>query len=205
MATVVNFSRKKDPWLTESLVKSPNAESVVIKVIEDPEQPPENYYAEAIRSRSISPEMERETVPSSPIDGHGSPPIAIPQPAGATHPSPPEGDRSTLIDPSRTSPVVPIRSMFPTYNPSLGLNQQQYYPQPVAELLRGNVSQQEYNPSRSPSRMDEALGGPRTAPASIVDFPSDVLSVKEPKLSSVRELEKLWTASNGAYDPDAMF
>ena len=63
------------------------------------------------------------------------------------------------------------------------------------------MSREEYNPSRSPSRLDEALG-PRTAPASIVDFPVDVPFMKEPKFSSISELEKLWAATNGAIEPD---
>ena len=94
--------------------------------------------------------------------------------------------------------------MFPTYNPSLRLSQQQYYPQRATDVLRENVSRDDYIPSRSPSRLDEALGGPRTAPASIVNFPLDVLAVKEPQFSSVAELEKLWAATNGAQEPGTL-
>jgi hypothetical protein len=201
---VVNFSRKTDPSSTESLVKSPNAESVVIRIIEDPEQEPEAYYGLDSGSRSQFLEMEHETVPASPIDGHRPSPINIPPPARVENPAPPPGDRATYIDPSPTSAVVPIRSMFPTYNPSLRLSQQQYYPQRVAELLRENVSRDDYIPSRSPSRLDEALGGPKSAPASIVNFPLDVLAVKEPQFSSVTQLEKLWAATNGAHDPETI-
>lgn len=61
-----------------------------------------------------------------------------------------------------------------------------------------NVSREDYSPSVSSlSRMDSVLGGPRTAPASIVDFPTDVLALKEPHFSSVADLEKLWEATNG--------
>jgi hypothetical protein len=201
---VVNFSRKTDPSPTESLIKSPNAESVVFKIIEDPEQESDAYYGGHARSRSPSPEMEHETVPASPIDGHRPFPINIPTSAKVETPAPPPGDRATYIEPSPTSPVVPIRSMFPTYNPGIRLSQQQYYPQRVAELMRDNVSREDYIPSRSPSRLDEALGGPKTAPASIVDFPLDILAVKEPQFSSVAQLEKLWAATNGGHDPQTM-
>jgi hypothetical protein len=199
---VVNFSRKTDPLPTESLVKSPTAKPLVIKIIGDPGQQPEAYYGGDPRSRPTSPEMEHETVPASPIDGHRPFPIKIQPPVKAESPAPPPGDRTIHVDPSPTSPVVPLRSMFPTYNPSLRLSQQQYYPQRVAELLRENVSRDDYVPSRSPSRLDEALGGPKTAPASIVNFPVDVFSVKEPQFSSVAELEKLWAATNGGHDPE---
>lgn len=200
---VVNFSRKTDPSSTESLVKSPNAESVVIQIVEDQEQRPEAYYGANKRSRSSSPEMEDETLPASPIDGHQPASLSTPQPAKGEQPTPPPGDRATYIDPSPTSPVVPIRSMFPTYNPSLPLSQQRYFPQRATEVQKEKVSREDYIPSRSPSRLDEALGSPRTAPASIVDFPIEVLTVQQPQFSSVSELEKLWTATSGAYDPES--
>ena len=198
---VPNFSRKTDPSPTESLVKSPNAESVLIHIIQDPDQRPEAFYADPARSRSSSLEMAHETVPASPIDGHRLGLFSMNPPSNVDKAPPPPGDRSTFIDPSPTSPVVPIRSMFPTYNPSIRLSQQQYFPQRIADLLRENVSREDYNPARSPSRLDEALG-PRTAPASIVDFPVDGLAMREPNFSSVSELAKLWAATNGAIEPE---
>jgi hypothetical protein len=93
--------------------------------------------------------------------------------------------------------------MFPTYNPSVRLSQQQYFPQRATDIQRGNVSRDDYIPSRSPSRLDEALG-PRTAPASIVNFPMDIFTKREPTFSSVPELEKLWAATNGGHDPETM-
>lgn len=44
--------------------------------------------------------------------------------------------------------------------------------------------------------IDRAVGN-RTAPASLLNFPSDVMSISEPQYSSHRELEKLWEASHG--------
>jgi hypothetical protein len=200
---VVNFSRKTDPSPAEGVVKSPNAESVVVKTMENPQQQPEAYYNEEGGSRSPSPEMEQETVPASPIDGHKPPSITIPPPAKLQKPPLPQRDQSTYIDPSPTSPVVPIRSMFPTYNPSIRLSQQHYFPQRATDIQRENVSREDYIPSRSPSRLDEALG-PRTAPASIVDFPIDIFAKREPTFSSVPELEKLWAATNGGHDPETV-
>jgi hypothetical protein len=200
---VVNFSRKTDPAPTENVGQSSHAESVVIKIIDDPEQQPEAYYVEEGRSRSQSPEMEHETVPASPIDGHKPPSLTIPPTAKLERPPLPQRDQSMSIDPSPTSPVVPIRSMFPTYNPSVRLSQQQYFPQRATDVQRENVSREDYIPSRSPSRLDEALG-PRTAPASIVDFPVDIFAKREPTFSSIPELERLWAATNGGHDPETM-
>ena len=194
---VVNFSRKTDPSPT------PNAGSVVTKTIEDSQQQPEAYYNEEGGSRSPSPEMDHETVPASPIDGHKPPSITIPPPAKLEKPPLPQRDQSTYTDPSPTSPVVPIRSMFPTYNPSIRLSQQHYFPQRATDIQRENVSREDYIPSRSPSRLDEALG-PRTAPASIVDFPIDIFAKREPTFSSVPELERLWAATNGGHDPETL-
>jgi hypothetical protein len=201
--TVVNFSRKTDSAPAESAVGSSNAESVVVKITNNSEQQPEAYYIEEGLSRSHSPEMENETVPASPIDGHKPPSITIPPTAKLEKPPLPQRDQSASIDPSPTSPVVPIRSMFPTYNPSLRLSQQQYFPQRATDIQRENVSREDYIPSRSPSRLDEALG-PRTAPASIVDFPVDIFAKREPTFSSIPELERLWAATNGGHDPETM-
>src|ERR1700730_2452112 len=95
---VVNFSRKTDSAPTESVVKSSNAEPVVVKIIDDPEQEPEAYYNEERRSRSYSPEMEHETVPASPIDGHKPPSLTIPSTAKLEKPPLPQRDQSASID-----------------------------------------------------------------------------------------------------------
>ncbi len=194
---------KTHPSPVESLSKSANSESIIIKIVEQPDR--ESISSEQAEesqsqseSRSPSPQYEQETVPSSPIDGHRPTPITIPPPIHARPASPAKSVAPTKHDPSPISPVVPIRSMFPTYNPTVSLGQQNYYPQRVENLRGQNVSREEYNPSMySPSRNNSVTGGPRTAPASIVEFPSDVLALKEPHFSSVKDLEKLWEATNG--------
>lgn len=201
---------KTNPSPVESVVRSPNTESVIIKIVEQPDENLMADLADEPRSRSPSPEHEQETVPASPIDGHNGhnghnghrpSPITIPPP---THVSQPSSAKpySPARETSPTSPIVPMRSMFPTYNPSVPLAHQQYFPQRVTDIQRQNISREDYSPSvSSPSRMDSALGGPRTAPASMVDFPADVLALREPQFSTVPQLEKLWAATNGQ-EPD---
>lgn len=176
------------------------------------------------RQDSRSPSLD--TVPIglavskfSPIDGATPSPSVSQAPKmsmSRTPPPPPlakassyqstelRSDRSgsaTLVQATSTaaavpSPVVPIRSMFPTYNPSVPLNQQSYYPQrPVAARIPQNTSRDDARFSQY--SMDRELGI-RTAPASVVNFPTDVMSISEPQFSSHRELEKLWDASHGA-------
>ena len=110
--------------------------------------------------------------------------------------------RKSPVDPS---PIVPIRSMFPTYDPSVPLTKQSYVPQrPMPARLSGfgpvgALSREDYRSSLS---MPFAASAQRTAPASIVNFPSDVMSVDiGPRASTQRDLEKLWEASHGT-EPD---
>jgi hypothetical protein len=106
------------------------------------------------------------------------------------------------VDPS---PIVPIRSMFPTYDPSVHLTMQPYAPQrPLPARLSalippGAFSREDY---RSSPSLPFAASAQRTAPASILNFPSDVMSVNVgPRISTQRDLEKLWEASHGT-EPD---
>lgn len=94
--------------------------------------------------------------------------------------------------------------MFPTYNPNLPLSQQQYYPQRQACLQGQVASREEYSPNlTSPSVLDKVLGGAKTAPSSVLDFPMDDIVInKNPQFSSTRELETLWDATNG-HEPDS--
>lgn len=119
---------------------------------------------------------------------------ATPEPISSRSGSP------TLVDGKPTkSPVVPIRSMFPTFNPNVPLSQQSYYPQrpyPARiSSIAGNISREDYRSSIS-TPIDRAVGT-RTAPPSVLNFGSDVMSISEPQFSSHKELEKLWEASHG--------
>ncbi len=107
--------------------------------------------------------------------------------------------------PVEPSPIVPIRSMFPRYDPSIHLTKQPSAPQrPVPARLScllppGAFSREDY---RSNLSLPFAASAQRTAPASILNFPSDVLSVNVgPRISTQRDLEKLWEASHGT-EPD---
>lgn len=119
------------------------------------------------------------------------------QPASGPAVQKPIHDRQP-VDPS---PIVPIRSMFPTYDPSLPLPQQAYGPQrPLPARLSGlgglrSICRGDYRTSSSTSF---AVAAQRTAPASVLSFPSDVMSVNiGPRISTQRELEKLWESSHG--------
>ena len=166
------------------------------------------------RSPSLDDYIGVAITTSSPLD-RSTPSLPLPPPppranAGAkmttkavpSSPDPNSGRSGspTLVQslPSK-SPVVPIRSMFPTYNPTVPLQQQSYYPQRpfptrMSSIAR-NLSREEYRSSVS-TPIDRAIGA-RSAPASVLNFPQDVMSIGEPQYSSHRELEKLWDATHG--------
>ncbi|KIW97454.1 uncharacterized protein Z519_01038 [Cladophialophora bantiana CBS 173.52] len=109
--------------------------------------------------------------------------------------------------PTDPSPVVPIRSIFPVYNPSVPLTQQVYLPHPPPPVRISGMppfngiplSREDYRSSLSiPFNTPAVVAAQRTAPASVLNFPSDVMSINVgPRISTQRELEKLWDASHG--------
>jgi hypothetical protein len=92
---------------------------------------------------------------------------------------------------------VPMRSMFPQFDPKLPFNQQVYHPQ-----LPG--APRPVKSSRKPPKLtlttnteiDNVLG-PKTVPASVLNFPTEALESEEVTYSSMEELKMLWEAANG--------
>ena len=191
----------------QTLVKSPDVESVVIQIIEEPRKvqplprahiapsadPSQQVQREPQASNKTPPNASNPAPPSTPLP----PPPPAPASACSSSPTLVRGSSTPSQSPT-TSPIVPMRSMFPTYNPSLPLSQQPYYPQRAASLRGQPASRQEYSPRvASPSQLDEVLGGAKTAPSSVIDFPMDDVAFKKPPFSSPWELESLWEATNG--------
>ncbi|KAB8209480.1 hypothetical protein BDV34DRAFT_221437 [Aspergillus parasiticus] len=97
-----------------------------------------------------------------------------------------------------SSPVIPMRSIFPQYNPDVSLSQQQYYPQLSANTRTHRPKELSFTP---PPEIDRALG-PKTVPASVMNFPAGVLDQVEIQYSSITELRSLWEAANGQRPQD---
>ncbi|KAF7586648.1 hypothetical protein BBP40_008539 [Aspergillus hancockii] len=91
------------------------------------------------------------------------------------------------------SPVVPMRSIFPRYNPHIPLNQQEYYPQVSSNTRTHRPTELSFTPT---PEIDRALG-PKTVPASVMNFPTGILDPLETQYSSIAELKGLWEAANG--------
>ena len=97
-----------------------------------------------------------------------------------------------------SSPVIPMKSIFPQYNPNVSLSQQQYYPQLSANTRTHRPKELSFTP---PPEIDRALG-PKTVPASVMNFPAGVLDQIEIQYSSITELKGLWEAANGQRPQD---
>jgi hypothetical protein len=161
-----------------------------------PLPPPSVAGAKYTPSLYQSPVMHHSSPQPSSSLGTGSEATLVAQPPAAA--ATPIYATKSPIDPS---PIVPIRSMFPVYDPSLPLARQAYVPQPPlpARLAGipsfGLASRDEYRSSLS---MPFAAPGLRSAPASVLNFPADVMSINVgPRISTQRELERLWDASHG--------
>jgi hypothetical protein len=194
----------------QTIVKSPDAETVIIQIIEEPSrvQPLPRARIAPIISQSPGGRREAEAGNNAAIHATSSlqslppPPPRAPMSSHSTSPTPIRS--SSPSGSQQISPTVPMRSMFPTYNPSLRLSQQPYYPQRGASLHGQVTSREDYSPQlASPSQLDEIVGGAKTAPSSVLEFPMDDVMADVPKFSSSQELDRLWEATNGQ-DPDSV-
>lgn len=90
--------------------------------------------------------------------------------------------------------------MFPTLDPKLPLDQQTYQPRAPNEFPKTKPRKPQLTLSPT-SEIDQVLG-PKTVPASVLNFPTGVLETDEIRYSSPQELEVLWEAANGQRPSD---
>ncbi|EEH20248.1 hypothetical protein PABG_02507 [Paracoccidioides brasiliensis Pb03] len=176
---------------------SAQTEAVILQIIEDTNKtplappPPTHIARSPSPSATAKPREEAKAFGSPQRSGNGKSP--------STQSFAPESIRSgspvqievTLGSPSKsaTSPVVPMRSIFPKYNPNVPLNQQHYYPRLSTpyDHPREVVSRCDYSPSL-------------TSPQSAIPHTkreSTQLAIAS-KLSSTEQLTCLWEAANGS-------
>ncbi|PGH04977.1 hypothetical protein AJ79_06934 [Helicocarpus griseus UAMH5409] len=178
---------------------SAQAEAVILQIIEDTNKtplalapPPPVHVA---RTKSPSPSLkaigEGKPVISPPKSSNGrSPPPRSPPPEPIRSGSPVQIEVTTGETPARspTSPVVPMKSIFPRYDPNLPLSQQRYYPQRSApnDLPREVISRCDYSPS---------VTSPQSTFSRTMRQPTQLATTS--KLSSTEQLGRLWDAANG--------
>jgi hypothetical protein len=183
-------------------LKGPQTEAVLLQIIEDTNkvQPPPKAHISRETPLSI-PETIREPESESLYDA--SPRIGTVErersPTPKTKPSLPRrqaGSRQKSPQPSEPGPpVIPMKSIFPRYDPNVPLSRQQYYPQASGSPPRTRPNLRGLTLTPEPE-IDRSLG-PKTVPASVLNFPTDMLEPLEVHYSSAAELKSLWEVANG--------
>ncbi|KAI9866234.1 MAG: hypothetical protein M1830_005995, partial [Pleopsidium flavum] len=201
-----------EPIIEEIKALDDGANAVVIQVIEDSRVPspisalPQAHVAERSRSNTPTSQLSERRGAASPA------PLRAASPADSLNRSA-RSASATLVRSNSAASTTDTRSplmqsIFPRYNPSVPLSQQRYYPDTArgaspTNLPREVVSKAEYSPwSYSPGSAGRITKhgyaeGPKTAPASVINFTEGVLEKITPKYSSVEELGGLWEAANG--------
>ncbi|RHZ52353.1 hypothetical protein CDV55_101954 [Aspergillus turcosus] len=183
-------------------LKGSQTEAVLLQIIEDTNkvQPPPKAHVPRETPLSI-PEAIREPESESLYDA--TPRIGAAErersPTPKTKPSLPRvqaGSRQKLPQPSEPEPpVIHMKSIFPRYDPNVPLSRQQYYPQSSGSPPRTRPNLRGLTLTPEPE-IDRALG-PKTVPASVLNFPTDMLEPLEVHYSSAAELKSLWEVANG--------
>ncbi|KAA8646406.1 uncharacterized protein ATNIH1004_007836 [Aspergillus tanneri] len=194
------LKRPSDPQPTspiplEDLKNKDTTEAVLLQIIEDTnniKMPPKARRPKTSVSAPKSNWEPRSTVSSS---------KSGPQNDKSGQRDLSKGDESASgsnVAPQHSaSPEIPMRSICPRYNPNVPLGEQGYYPE-TGHASRHKPRDLKLSP---PPEIDRALG-PKTVPASVVDFPLDISDATEIHYASATELQGLWEAANGQKTQD---
>jgi hypothetical protein len=174
------------------------AESVIIQIIEDTntaaiKTPPKAHVIGGAPTTTIENTYNQDN--NRPSRQGTSPSLSLSSQGQTLRPANNQQRRASPI-----SPGMPIRSMFPQYDPNLSLNEQPYFPQTrnadnTTGPSDGNSGRSE-NASAVPQAEVDVLLGPKTVPASVLNFPSDELSPRM-QYSTAEDLLTLWESANG--------
>lgn len=193
------------PIPLEDVKDSAKIETVLLQVIEDSQTIPPAQSTGPI-NRSTSPAItEPPPVAGSPRPSRSHDPKVTKSSRRAPDPreSPSSSSVSGRTTSSAASPQssqtstspVPMRSMFPKLDPTLPVDRRNYHGRAPNEVSRAKPPRPQLTLSPT-SEIDQVLG-PKTVPASVLNFPTGVLETDEIRYSSSQELEVLWEAANG--------
>ncbi|KAL4945459.1 hypothetical protein BDV06DRAFT_184647 [Aspergillus oleicola] len=181
--------------------KATEAKAVVFQVVEPSSiKPPPQAHVPPLPPRSSTPELRQapseESLYSSSPQVERRPAITneVVSSSSTGEAYGQSGLRSATPPRPSASPVVPIKSIFPQFNPNAPPTQHQYHgransfsrPRRRPKGLRLDIT--------PAPEIDRALG-PRTVPADVHDF--GMLSPAEIQYSSSEQLRALWDAANG--------
>lgn len=192
------------PIPLDEVKDSTKTEAVLLQIIEDTQAVPPPPPAHVARTKSpATTDVSHFSIsPQSPRSRSGqanksnsqawSSPSSLSNSSSSGHTTnstaPPQSSQTS-------SSPVPMRSMFPKFDPKLPLNQQRGPPQMASEAPAARPRRPQLTLSPT-SEIDQVLG-PKTVPASVLNFPTGVLEPEDIHYSSVQDLEVLWDAANG--------
>ncbi|KAJ5887824.1 hypothetical protein N7495_007865 [Penicillium taxi] len=199
--------------LNEIKDSSSNTESLLLQIIEDTHDlpPPPPLPAHLARGKSLSTadsspnSKSTQSARSRSRQGNHTSQRSLPLQSSSSSSSSSPYTAISSASPqslqSSATPQVPMKSMFPQFDPKVPLNQQKYLSQMVNDDLSTKTSRKPQLTLSPTSNIDQFLG-PKTVPASIVNFPTGVMEPEEIQYSSNQELELLWEAANGQRPQD---
>ncbi|KAJ5577679.1 uncharacterized protein N7459_006643 [Penicillium hispanicum] len=190
------------PIPLNEIKESARTESVLLQIIEDTQSvPPPPPVAHLARSKSPSgteTSQSPRSARSRSRQGTESSHRGLSSQGNVSNSSSSARTANSTTSPqssqSSVSPV-PMRSMFPRFDPKVPLNKPKNPPQNSGTASTAKPQRPHLTISPA-SEIDQVLG-PKTVPASVVNFPTGALEPEEPRYSSAQELEMLWEAANG--------
>ncbi|KAH0530696.1 hypothetical protein TsFJ059_005291 [Trichoderma semiorbis] len=166
--------------------------------------PPFEEASEVVSDHNVLPAMDTEEQLDGPGEGPSRPRLTIEVPRDSALPPPPpmfvgnnvNQPRNSIAKPPlffdpppNSQPPPPLRSMFPTYNPDLPLDQQNYGPIQMnpSVVPRAVVSRQSYYESAEPA--------PEQPPVRVPVRPQNPPVI--PAICTTEQLQDLWKVTNG--------
>ncbi|KAJ5103509.1 hypothetical protein N7532_004038 [Penicillium argentinense] len=194
------------PVQLDEIKDSAKTESVLLQIIEDtkstqstqsfPPLPPVPT-SQISRSKKLATGSSQQSRPAQSASSRSRQYLESAESSASSSSNSAHASSLTVSPQSSQSSVspVPMRSMFPRFDPKVALNQQNNTPHmstdaPARKSRRPNLT------LTTTSDIDNVLG-PKTVPASVVNFPMGVLESEEIQYSSKQDLETLWEAANG--------
>ncbi|KAJ5174620.1 uncharacterized protein N7482_000497 [Penicillium canariense] len=194
------------PISLNEIKDSAKAESVLLQIIEDTSSfPPPPSQPKTTRSKSPSvtepspsskspqPPRSRNRQEHKPIGRALTSQDSLSNSSSSNHTA--SSNASPQSSQSSVSPI-PMRSMFPRFDPKLPLDKQNNQPQLPITSQQSKRSRRPHLTLTTSSEIDHVLG-PKTVPASVLNFPNGVSESEEIRYSSPHELAMLWEAANG--------
>ncbi|KAJ5428763.1 hypothetical protein N7445_010217 [Penicillium cf. griseofulvum] len=187
-------------------IKNPGkTESVLLQIIEDTQGTPPPDASRSKSPLSMAGESREDSKSPQSMNSQNRQAKRVNHQARPSHGSQYSSSSSHHTTATTVSPQssqssassVPMRSMFPQFDPKLPFNQQVYHPRLPEPPRPVKSSRKPPNLTLSTNTDIDHVLGPKTVPASVLNFPTSALESEEVTYSSMEELKMLWETANG--------